>query len=313
MTREQVTNLSASVRARLANLARDQKEDFQELLSRYGRERLLYRLSVSGHQERFILKGALLFSYWTGAPHRPTRDMDLLSYGEPEIALLEKVFRELCEIEVEPDGLAFQPESVHGARIKEEEKYEGVRLHMIALLGNARIPMQIDVGFGDRIVPGPEEIDFPTLLDFPSPHPKSYPRETVVAEKFEAMVKLGMLNSRMKDFFDLWTLSREFSFDAQTLSKAIKTTFETRSTPIPTVAPMALTSEFCDDQQKNTQWKAFLRSRALTVTQSLFQKSRPLFAEFLMPVSVAVAKGEALIEHGRWEDLGANRESASHS
>jgi Nucleotidyl transferase AbiEii toxin, Type IV TA system len=208
VTREQVKNLSASVRARLNNLARNQKEDFQELLSRYARERLLYRLNVSEYKERFILKGALLFSYWTGVPHRPTRDMDLLSYGEPEIALLEKVFRELCEIEVEPDGLEFQPGSVRGERIKDEEKYEGVRLHMTALLRNARIPMQIDIGFGDRVIPGPAEIDFPTLLDFPSPHLKSYPRETVVPEKFEAMVKLGMLNSRMKDFFDLWTLSR---------------------------------------------------------------------------------------------------------
>lgn len=145
------------MRARLTNLARDQKEDFQELLSRYARERLLYRLSVSEYQQRFILKGALLFSYWTGAPHRPTRDMDLLSYGEPEIALFERVFRELCEIEVDPDGLEFQPKSVRAERIKDEEKYEGVRLLMIALLANARIPMQIDIGFGDRVVPGPEE------------------------------------------------------------------------------------------------------------------------------------------------------------
>ena len=174
MTESNVKNLAASVKARLANLAREQKEDFQELLSRYGRERLLYRLSVSEYQQRFILKGALLFAYWIGAPHRPTRDMDLLGHGAPDIAILERVFRELCAIEVQADGLVFQPDSVKGERIKDEEKYEGVRLHMTAFIEKTRIPLQIDVGFGDRIVPGPQEIEFPPLLDFPAPHLKSY-------------------------------------------------------------------------------------------------------------------------------------------
>ncbi len=259
MTESKVKNLPASVKARLTNLAREQKEDFQELLSRYGRERLLYRLSVSEFQERFVLKGALLFAYWTGAPHRPTRDLDLLGYGDPDIAVLEKVFRDLCAVEVQPDGLVFQPNSVNGERIKDEEKYEGVRLHMTALLEKSRIPLQIDVGFGDRVVPKPEEIDFPTLLDFPTPHLKIYTRESMVAEKFEALVKLGMLNTRMKDFFDLWTVSREFAFDGPTLSKAIKTTFETRGTTIPSKPPLPLSPEFYDDREKNAQWKAFLR------------------------------------------------------
>ena len=176
MTESKVKNLPASVKARLANLAREQREDFQELLSRFGRERLLYRLSVSEYQERFILKGALLFAYWTGAPHRPTRDLDLLGYGDPDIAVLEKAFRDLCAVEVEPDGLVFQPDSVRGERIKDDEKYEGVRLHMTALLQKSRASLQIDVGFGDRVIPAPEEIDFPTLLDFPAPHLKSYTR-----------------------------------------------------------------------------------------------------------------------------------------
>jgi len=203
VTESKVKNLPGSVKARLTNLAREQKEDFQELLSRYGRERLLYRLSVSEFQERFVLKGALLFAYWTGAPHRPTRDLDLLGYGAPDIAVLEKVFRDLCAVEVQPDGLVFQPDSVNGERIKDEEKYEGVRLHMTALLKKSRIPLQIDVGFGDRVVPAPEEIDFPTLLDFPAPHLKSYTRESMVAAEFEAMVKLGMVKTRMKDCFDV--------------------------------------------------------------------------------------------------------------
>lgn len=210
MKRDALKDLSASVRARLTNLAKEQNEDFQELLSRYARERLLYRLSISEYQARFILKGALLFTSWTGSPHRPTRDLDLLGHGPTELALLEKAFREVCLVEVQPDGLEFQSDSVDGERIKEGENYEGVRLHLKVLLGNARIVLQVDVGFGDRVVPKPEDIDFPVLLDFPAPHLKSYPRETVVAEKFEAMVKLGMLNSRMKDFYDLWILSESF-------------------------------------------------------------------------------------------------------
>ena len=292
MKRDEVKNLSASVRARLTNLAKAQREDFQELLSRYARERLLYRLSVSEYQERFILKGALLFVYWTGAPHRPTRDLDLLGHGPTEIALLEKVFRDLCSVEVQPDGLEFQADSVHGERIKDGEEYEGVRLHLKALLGNARIVLQVDVGFGDRVVPKPEDIDFPVLLDFPTPHLKSYPRETVVAEKFEAMVKLGMLNSRMKDFFDLWTLSQGFSFDSVVLGKAIKATFETRGTPVPTNVPLALTSEFHNDRQKNAQWTAFLRKSRLNADAKSLSEIAAALRAFLMLISSAVAKDE---------------------
>lgn len=195
--------------------------------------------------------------------------MDLLSYGSPEIGLLEKVFRDLCQIEAQPDGLKFQLDTVRGERIKDDEEYEGVRLHLTALLGKARIVLQVDVGFGDRVVPGPEDIEFPALLDFPAPHLKSYTRETVVAEKFEAMVKLGMLNSRMKDFFDLWSLRQEFSFEGHILSKAIKTTFETRGTAVPTEVPLALTAEFYDDPQKNAQWKAFLNKSGLSVDNKL--------------------------------------------
>jgi len=290
--RDEVKNLSVSVRARLAKLAKEQKEDFQELLSRYARERLLYRLSVSEYQARFILKGALLFAYWTGAPHRPTRDLDLLGHGPTEIALLEKVFRDLCSVEVQPDGLEFQSNSVRGERIKDREEYEGVRLHLTVLLGNARIVLQIDVGFGDRVVPKPEDIDFPVLLDFPAPHLKSYPRETVVAEKFEAMVKLGMLNSRMKDFFDLWTLSQRFSFEGAILSKAVKTTFETRGTPVPTDVPLALTPEFHDDRQKNAQWTAFLSKSRLNADAKSLSEIAAALSTFLIPISIAVAKNE---------------------
>ena len=292
MTELKLKNLPASVKARLANLAREQKEDFQELLSRYGRERLLYRLSVSEFQDRFVL-----------APHRPTRDLDLLGYGDPDIAVLERVFRDLCGVEVQPDGLVFQPESVQGERIKDEEKYAGVRLYMTALLEKSRIPLQIDVGFGDRVVPEPEEIDFPTLLDFPTPHLRSYTRESMVAEKFEAMVKLGMLNTRMKDFFDVWTVSREFAFDGPTLSRAIKATFERRGTAVPNKPPLPFSPEFYDDKEKNAQWKAFLNKAKLNSNGKSFAEIAEALRVFLVPVSEAVARDEMLKLY--WEPSGA--------
>jgi predicted nucleotidyltransferase component of viral defense system len=302
VTESKVKNLPASVKARLTNLAREQKEDFQELLSRYGRERLLYRLSVSEFQERFVLKGALLFAYWTGAPHRPTRDLDLLGYGAPDIVVLEKVFRDLCAVEVQPDGLVFQSDSVNGERIKDEEKYEGVRLHMTALLEKSRIPLQIDVGFGDRVVPAPEEIEFPTLLDFPAPHLRSYTRESMVAEKFEAMVKLGMLNTRMKDFFDVWTISQEFAFDGRTLSKAINATFEARGTALPNKPPLALSPEFYDDRDKNAQWKAFLNKAKLNAEGKSLAEIAEALRVFLVPVYEAVPRDEIPKRH--WEPGG---------
>ena len=303
MTEFNIKNLAASVKARLANLAREHREDFQELLSRFGRERLLYRLSVSEYQERFILKGALLFAYWTGAPHRPTRDMDLLGYGDPDITVLEEIFRELCTVQVQPDGLMFQPDSVAGERIKDDEKYEGVRLHMTALLEKTRIPLQIDVGFGDRVVPAPEEIHFPTLFDFPAPHLRSYTRESMVAEKFEAMVKLGMLNTRMKDFFDVWTVSQEFAFDGPTLSRAIRTTFETRGTIVPDRPPLALSPEFYDDREKNNQWKAFLNKARLKAEGKSLAEIGEALRAFLVPVSEAVARDDVLQQ--LWEPGGS--------
>jgi hypothetical protein len=203
------------------------------------------------------------------------------------------VFRDLCKIEVEPDGLEFQPDSVKGERIKDEEEYQGVRLHMTALLEKTRITLQVVVGFGDRVVPGPEEIDFPTLLDFPAPHLKSYTRESMVAEKFEAMVKLGMLNTRMKDFFDVWSAGQEFSFDGPTLCKAVKTTFETRGTKVPKEPPLALTPEFYDDQQKNAQWNAFINKSGLTADAKSLPEIAKILIDFLMPVSEAVAKEKA--------------------
>jgi Nucleotidyl transferase AbiEii toxin, Type IV TA system len=194
-------NIAASVRQRLLNASRARREDFQVTLTRYALERLLYRLSKSAHRGQFIIKGAMLFSAWNEVPHRPTRDLDLLSFGTSDISRLEGIFREIVNTEVEPDGLEFFTESVCGGRIKEDHEYEGVRLSIQARLEQARLSLQIDVGFGDAVTPAPEEIEYPTLLsDLPAPRLRAYSRYSVVAEKFQAMVMLGIVNTRMKDF-----------------------------------------------------------------------------------------------------------------
>lgn len=255
-------NIAASVHQKLYNRARESGEDFNLLLIRFANERWLYRLSVSEYKNGFLLKGASLFSLWFNAPHRPTRDVDLLGFGSSEISDIEKVFRDICNVETE-DGLIFKADTVKGAEIKEGQEYHGVRILFAAFLGKARINLQVDVGFGDAVTPEPETINFPTVLDFPAPSLQAYPKETVVAEKFEAMVKLGMLNSRMKDFWDLRVLIHEFEFGGRQLQQAIRATFERRQTKFPDKPPLALTEEFSGDKGKQTQWNAFLRKNKL--------------------------------------------------
>jgi hypothetical protein len=225
-------NLPASVRQRLLNLASERKEDFGLVLSRYGLERFLYRLSASPHRDLFVLKGALLLQVWTGETYRPTRDLDLLGKGMPNLSY-QKIFSDVCSQDVKDDGLSFLSKTIRVERIRDEEVYEGVCVLLEARLGNVRIPLQIDVGFGDAVVPAPEDLEFPTLLKFPAPKLNAYPKESVVAEKFEAIVKLGMVNSRMKDFYDLWVLAQRFQFESATLAAAIEATFATRETALP--------------------------------------------------------------------------------
>jgi predicted nucleotidyltransferase component of viral defense system len=252
-------NLARSVRDRLLNLARARREDFNFVLNRYAMERLLYRLSVSPHGRTFILKGAILFTVWSGHPHRATKDIDLLGTGAPNLERLAQVFREICEVAVEDDGMTFLPASVTASRIKEDATYEGVRVPLTAQLGSASLNLQIDIGFGDAVTPAASPADFPVLLTSAAPRLRVYPRETVVAEKLEAMVQLGIANSRMKDFFDLRFLAQTFEFDGSVLTKAIRATFDRRGTAIPPNEPIAFTSAFVDDPQKNAQWKGFLR------------------------------------------------------
>jgi hypothetical protein len=256
-------NLAASIRARLKQHADATKQEFNLTLTHYGLERLLYRLSISDHAPNFLLKGALLFSLWFDQPHRPTRDADLLGFGSDDIASVVASFREICQISVE-DGIAFDPNSVKGALIRKETGYGGVRIDLLGHLENARIPLQVDIGFGDAVTPAPEAISYPVLLDdLPAPQLRAYPKYTVVAEKFHAICLLGMTNTRMKDYFDLAVLLGEGTLDAEQLRRAIEATFVRRKTPMPASVPTGLSNAFALDAVKQMQWNAFLKKNRL--------------------------------------------------
>ena len=284
------TNLAASVRQRLLNLAKERRADFQLILIQYGIERLLYRLSRSLHKDRFLLKGAMLFSVWSEEPFRSTRDVDLLGEGDSSVASVHKTFEEICRTAVEDDGVQFLVDTIRGEEIRDDQEYHGVRLRFEGLLAGARIPIQIDIGFGDAVAPPPEIIEYPVMLDSPAPRLRVYPREVVVAEKFHAMVIRGIANSRMKDFYDVWILASMFEFAGPRLSDAIAATFERRNTTLPSDPPLALTEEFHNDAGKQTQWNAFLRKGRLKVQERDFGKVMSLLRDFLMPPSLALVQ-----------------------
>jgi len=284
-----VTNVAASVRQRLLNLARDRNEDFGLLLTKYALERLLFRISRSEHKMMFILKGALLFELWTDETHRPTRDADFLSIGSSDPRRFEAILKEICVLPVVNDGLVFEPSSVTARQIKEGADYEGVRVSFLGYLEKARIPMQLDIGFGDAVTPPAVETAFPTMLDGPAAVLLAYPRETVVAEKFEAMVKLGIANTRMKDFHDLYSLSRLFSFEGQVLSEAIMRTFERRKTWFPSALPTAFTAEFFEDESKQRQWTAFNAKNKLYIESVPLKTVVGSIEQFIMPMLLGVA------------------------
>ena len=256
-------NLAASVRDRLKQRADAANEDFNLTLTRYGLERLLYRLSVSRHAPSFLLKGALLFSLWYDHPHRPTRDADLLAFGSNDIDTLVATFREICAIAGE-DGIVFDGAAIRGAEIRKSTGYGGVRINIPGTLAAARIALQIDIGFGDAVTPGPQEVSYPVLLDdLPAPRLRAYRKHTVIAEKFHAICLLGMTNTRMKDYFDLDVLLRERDFETADLRRAIEATFQRRQTPLPTNLPAGLSEAFAADATKEAQWKAFLKKNRL--------------------------------------------------
>ncbi|MDO5102511.1 MAG: nucleotidyl transferase AbiEii/AbiGii toxin family protein [Lautropia sp.] len=256
-------NTAASVRARLLSHARQTQQDFNLVLTRYALERLLYRISISRHANQFLLKGALLFDLWFDIPHRPTRDADFLGFGSSELTHLADVFKEICSINAE-DGVSFLTDTVRSTRIRKEANYTGMRVTLLGLIDGARCPMQIDMGFGDAVTPEPEVHQFPVILsEFPAPKLRVYPRYTVVAEKLEALSTLGIANTRMKDYFDLWFLSQHAEFDGNILKTAIQATFKRRKTRLPAIAPFGLTDNFSQDPVKQTQWRAFLTKNQL--------------------------------------------------
>ncbi|PLU44589.1 nucleotidyl transferase AbiEii/AbiGii toxin family protein [Sinorhizobium medicae] len=284
---KEIRNVGASVRARLLQLAKASGQSFDVVLTRFALERLLFRLSRSPHAGRFVLKGAMLMMSWFDDPHRGTRDLDLLGFSNPEPDPMLATFREILAQEVD-DGVMFDADTLRVDRIREELEYGGLRLRAVASISGARINLTIDIGFGDALEPGAEMLDYPSMLDFPAPRLRAYARETVIAEKFQAMVMLGRVNSRMKDFYDIWILSRSFDFDDDRLARAIAATFERRETPIPEDLPDALTDAFAKDEQKQRQWRAFVEGVAHNpgdLTNVIAE-----IASFLMPHAIAAAK-----------------------
>lgn len=256
--RERGPNVAASVRARLLSLARERGQAMELLLTRYAVERLLHRLSLSAHRERFALKGGILVTSWIEPAHRTTRDVDLLGFGDSSPNAVLAVFREICSVHV-VDGLEFDSKGMRVDLIRDDTEYGGLRLRTTAALAGARIAVVVDVGFGDSIEPGLEEIELPVLLDMPSPRLRAYPPETVIAEKVQAMAALGRANSRMKDFYDVWMLLSRYPLANDRLARAISATFDRRKTVVPSSLPDALTSEFARDRNKQMQWAAFTR------------------------------------------------------
>lgn len=301
-------NVAASVRARLLNHARETKQDFSLVLTRFCLERLLYRISISDQADHFLLKGALLFDLWFDVPHRPTRDADFLGFGSSELPSIEETFREVCSIDVQ-DGVVFQAETVRATEIRKEANYAGVRVLLQATLDGARCQIQADIGFGDAVTPGPEEVEYPIMLkDFEAPKLHTYPRYTVVAEKFEALSTLGMTNSRMKDYFDLWILARHTDFDGETLGQAIQATFARRKSNLHAEPPLGLAREFVEDAQKQTQWQAFLRKNALEALS--LEDIVNCLVDFLMPAAEAANSGDSFPFHwtagGPWSPRSGN-------
>lgn len=258
-------DLAASVRARLLNIAKAEGSNFNQVLVRYALERFLYRLSQSPHADRFLLKGALLFTLWYDMPHRPTRDADLLGFGPSDLQSIGQTFRDIASITVD-DGITFDPESVHAEEIRKDAGYAGARVVIIGELAKARCKTQIDIGFGDAVTPGPVQSEYPVLLkDFPAPRLRTYPVYTVISEKLHAIALLGMTNSRVKDYLDLWVMLDRESLNMNTLAQAISATFTRRGMTVPTELPIGLSDEFAADSTRQALWTAFVKKNELAM------------------------------------------------
>jgi hypothetical protein len=301
VTERHIKDLAASIRQRLQNNAEATGRPFQEVLQYFAMERFLYRLAQSVHSDKFVLKGALMFTAWHAPFSRPTKDIDLLARMSNRVDGILDAIRDICTQPVEPDGLVFDAKSIKGVVIKEDADYEGVRVTFLAHLQNAKISMQIDMGFGDVLTPAATLTQYPTILDLTPPQLWGYSRETVVAEKFEAMVKLGQLNTRMKDFFDIWFLSRQFSFDGAVLADAVTKTFSCRRTAI-VANPFALTEAFATDTTKASQWRGFLRKSRITSISDDLRQVVDALAAFLLPMTRTILDGKNF--SARWNPPG---------
>jgi len=287
MTRD----IAASIRQRLLNHARARGRPFNEVLQYFALERFLYRLGCSPYRPQFVLKGALMFTVWQSPFSRPTRDIDLLGRLDNTVEHVVSAIQEICQEPAPEDGLRFATENLVGQRIIETAHYEGVRARFTAYLGTARIPMQIDIGFGDPLVPGPSLVRLPTILDLPPPELQGYSRESAIAEKLQIMVYLGEINSRMKDFYDIWLLATHFDFDGSVLAQAIHETFRWRQTTLPQT-PVAFSDAFAQDVEKQTQWLAFVRRHGLEETPTTLHEVIQVIAAFLQPVIQALSEGQ---------------------
>lgn len=294
MSRNKKT-IAKSVHQRLLNKARETKRPFNELLQYYTMEKFLLRMSRSRYAEEFVLKGALLLRSFGITETRATRDIDVLKYGESAIPEVEKVIAECCTMKVEEDGLEFDPESVSGQEIREQQAYQGIRISVRGKLGNARIHLQIDMGFGDVVTPEPLWVEYPTLIDGERPRIKAYTLESAIAEKYQAMVDMGLVNSRMKDYYDVYYLAENRSFDGSQLQEAIKRTFQRRKTETPQELPAALTKSFYKDETKVKQWEAFIAKISDNQVPSDLEKVVTRLFDFLWPVTDALSNGKSFV------------------
>lgn len=286
-------NIAASVHQRLLNLARQTERPFNELAQYHALERWLYRLARSDFRQKFVLKGALMLQVWKAPEGRPTRDIDLLGRVSNDLESVRETIAIICQTVVDEDGMSFDPSTIKTQRIAEDADYEGVRATFSGFLGKSQLPMQIDIGFSDVITPEPEAIIYPVILDYPAPELLAYNRQTAIAEKFEAMVKLGELNSRMKDFFDIWLLAKTGEFQGVELSEAVMQTFSRRGTEL-TPIPVCFTEEFATSQSKAAQWTAFLRRNRFKEVPSSFSEVVKFLGDFLRPVAVSLKEGQPL-------------------
>lgn len=292
MSRKKVLDKGRSVYQRLLDLARTEQLDFNGVLTRYGIERFLFRLGNSRHRDDFVLKGGTLFIVWIGQNHRVTRDADFLGFGPPDVSRIEAIFRELCSLEsYEHDGMVFLGDTVEANEIRDNQEYDGIRVRFKGKLTTAVVNLQIDIGFGDVVFPEAETIEFPVLLDAPKPLLSAYSVYTLIAEKTEAMIRFGLLNSRLKDFYDIWLISNRFELAGHILLKSIMSTLQRRRTDLPDGVPSALTAEFGTDQSVQTQWKAFLRRACPVEYLDSFAETIERIADFLVPVLKALQSG----------------------